>query len=396
MLTNLIRVGFNIFIALVASSILTVQASTTTDSDKPYSVDEALQKYIPHPNGVYYLIKDGSSWKAAKTADLTQEGVERLYVDTQSKVISLTANAPTKVSAAERERGPGYGNRWECYSRLTGGSGYREANSYSICSSELTKSATTSGEALAGSLNMLFGSKRSYVAVDREKILEIAGASGLIALVEQEANDRIAQETKRQQDMEDARQKEEQDRIASDLSAEKGDGNAKYQRGLYYLGTQAWNAEAEKWFEKATAAGSAEAAYKLGLIKYDHHQDWDAAERLWTKASKGGNADAKQRLSEFHAMKKRIALEREQQLQSERAEATRQANERKRVVAFRKSLKEGDETNCGPVIESKKNLIKVAFAVSNYGNEHWIRRDEIFPSNYDCSFYNGNYRAPRF
>jgi len=388
MLTNLIRIGSYIFIALVACSTMTVQASTTSGGENPYSVDDALLKYVPHPNGIYYLIKDGSSWKAAKTADLTQEGVERLYVDTKRKVISLTALAPTKVSAAERERGPGYGNRWECFSRLAGSSGYREATSYSICSSELTKSATTSGEALAGSLNMLFGSKRSLVAVDREKILEISGASGLIALAEQEANDRIALEAKRQ--------KEEQDRIASDLSAEKGDGNAKYQRGLFYLGTQAWNAEAEKWFEKATAAGSAEAAYKLGLIKYDHHQDWDAAERLWTKASKGGNADAKQRLSEFHAMKKRIALERELQLQNERAEAVRQANERKRVVAFRKSLKEGDETNCGPVIETKKNLIKVAFAVSNYGNEHWIRRDEIFPTNYDCSFYNGNYRAPRF
>ncbi len=396
MLTNLIRFGSKTFMALVACSILTVQASTTTDSEKPYSVDDALLKYIPHPNGVYYLIKEGSSWKAAKTADLTQEGVERLYVDTKRKVISLTALAPTKVSAAERERGPGYGNRWECFSRLTGSSGYREATSYSICSSELTKSATTSGEALAGSLNMLFGSKRSYVAVDREKILEIAGASGLIAMAEQEANDRIALETKRQQDLEDARQKVEQDRIASDLSAEKGDGNAKYQRGLFYLGTQAWNAEAEKWFEKASAAGSAEAAYKLGLFKYDHHQDWDAAERLWIKASQGGNADAKQRLSEFHAMKKRIALEHEQQVQREKAEAARQANERKRVAAFRKSLKEGDETNCGPVIEAKKNLIKVAFAVSNYGNEHWIRRDEIFPSNYDCSFYNGNYHAPRF
>ena len=396
MLTNLIRIGSYIFIALVACSTMTVQASTTSGGENPYSVDDALLKYVPHPNGIYYLIKDGSSWKAAKTADLTQEGVERLYVDTKRKVISLTALAPTKVSAAERERGPGYGNRWECYSRLTGGSGYREATSYSICSSELTKSATTSGEALAGSLNMLFGSKRSYVAVDREKILEIAGASGLIAMVEQEVNDRIALEEKKKQDLEDARQKAEQDRIASDLSAEQGDANAKYQRGLFYLGNQDWNSEAEKWFEKANAAGSSDAAYKLGLIKYDHYKDWDAAERHWTKASNGGNADAKQRLSEFHAMKKRIALERELQLQNERAEAVRQANERKRVVAFRKSLKEGDETNCGPVIETKKNLIKVAFAVSNYGNEHWIRRDEIFPTNYDCSFYNGNYRAPRF
>ena len=63
-------------------------------------------------------------------------------------------------------------------------------------------------------------------------------------------------------------------------------------------------------------------------------------------------------------------------------------------AAFRKTLNEGAETNCGPAIEVKAKLVKVAFAVANYGNEHWIRRDEIFPSGYSCRFVNGQYQPP--
>lgn len=386
-------IGATSLIALVTLT-LPVQASTTPSGETPYSVDSSISPYA-EPN-IYFLVKEGGSWKVSKTADLTQEGVERVSVDTNLKLIRLKASAPTKVSAAERDRGPGSGNRWECFKRPVGGTGYREANSYSICSSELTKSATTAGEAAIGSLNLLFGSVRSMVAVDQEKIMEIATTSGLIAIAEQDAKNKIALEAKRQQDLVDTRLKEEQDRIASDRNAEQGDANAKYQRGLDYLGSQAWNAEAEKWFEKATASGSSDAAYQLGLIKFDHYRDEDAAERLWSKAAQGGNAEAKKRLSELLAMKNQIALEREQRLQREKEQAALQAKEKQRVIAFRKSLKEGDETNCGPVIELKPNLVKVAHAVSNYGNEHWIKRDQLVPSSYDCSFYNGTYRAPQY
>lgn len=69
-----------------------------------------------------------------------------------------------------------------------------------------------------------------------------------------------------------------------------------------------------------------------------------------------------------------------------------QAKEKKQVIAFRKSISIGDQTNCGLAIEIKGKLVKVAFAVANYGNEHWIRRDQIFPSGFGCSFYNGQYQ----
>lgn len=76
-------------------------------------------------------------------------------------------------------------------------------------------------------------------------------------------------------------------------------------------------------------------------------------------------------------------------------ESIRKAAERQQLASFRKVLKEGDETNCGPVIQIKSKLVQISFAVSNYGNEHWIRRDMIFPSGYGCRFINGQYQSPQ-
>lgn len=76
-------------------------------------------------------------------------------------------------------------------------------------------------------------------------------------------------------------------------------------------------------------------------------------------------------------------------------ESIRMAAERRQLDSFRKSLKEGDETNCGPVIQTKNKLVQISFAVANYGNEHWIRRDMIFPSGYGCRFINGQYQPPQ-
>lgn len=84
---------------------------------------------------------------------------------------------------------------------------------------------------------------------------------------------------------------------------------------------------------------------------------------------------------------------------AEQKEAEQRAQDRakkqKEITAFRKTLNEGAESNCGPIIEVKNKLVKVAFAVANYGNEHWIRRDEIYPSGYGCRFVNGQYQPPQ-
>lgn len=107
---------------------------------------------------------------------------------------------------------------------------------------------------------------------------------------------------------------------------------------------------------------------------------------------------AKQKLEPYLlAERKQKELEASQQAKVDAAlakeAAARQAKEQQQLASFRKSLAEGGETNCGPVIEAKGKLVKVAVAVSGYGSEHWIRRDEIFPSGYGCRFFNGQYQT---
>lgn len=79
----------------------------------------------------------------------------------------------------------------------------------------------------------------------------------------------------------------------------------------------------------------------------------------------------------------------------ERLSALAEVKEKQQLVAFRKSLKQGDDTNCGSAIEIKGKLVKVSFAVRNYGNEHWIKRDQVFPPGAGCEFVNGEYRSPQ-
>jgi hypothetical protein len=95
------------------------------------------------------------------------------------------------------------------------------------------------------------------------------------------------------------------------------------------------------------------------------------------------------------ARKKQEAEEQNQLAAADVARKKQEAIERKQVAVFRKTIKEGDESNCGPVIETKEKLVKVSFGVANYGNEHWIRRDQIFPSGYGCTFINGQYQPPQ-
>jgi hypothetical protein len=86
-----------------------------------------------------------------------------------------------------------------------------------------------------------------------------------------------------------------------------------------------------------------------------------------------------------------------------KAEATQQKEqaflrnqELKRISAFQNKVGPGDETNCGPIIEVKGKLLKIAVAVANYGSEHWIRREQLFPQGYGCRFFNGQYQPPAF
>lgn len=103
------------------------------------------------------------------------------------------------------------------------------------------------------------------------------------------------------------------------------------------------------------------------------------------------------RLAEVQAKKDAAQAKEDARLAEAQAkeDAKRRADKHQQLTSFRKSLSDGGETNCGPVVEVKGKLVKVAYAVANYGNEHWIRREEIYPSGYGCSFFNGHYQPPQ-
>ncbi|MFZ4537463.1 WG repeat-containing protein [Propionivibrio sp.] len=62
-----------------------------------------------------------------------------------------------------------------------------------------------------------------------------------------------------------------------------------------------------------------------------------------------------------------------------------------KIDNFRRGLKVESETNCGPVLDTKGNLIKIYYPVQGYGNEHWIKRGQLLPPGSGCRFVNGNY-----
>jgi len=95
----------------------------------------------------------------------------------------------------------------------------------------------------------------------------------------------------------------------------------------------------------------------------------------------------------------RIAEEKEKEWQRQKKESqlqriAMQESEKKKIDGFRAGLKVEAETNCGPVLEIKGRLVKVYFPVSTYGNEHWIRKEDLFPPDYECKFFHGHYITP--
>ncbi|WP_150102587.1 hypothetical protein [Gallionella capsiferriformans] len=159
----------------------------TTKNRLEYSVSSGIGK--EPPSKLYYLIKTGDTWKASESGDITQDNVERVGVNLKTGVITLD------VLRGSRETGTVSGSvyEWECFQGLAG-SGFRNAQNYSICSSNLAKGVTSPGQAALGSLNLLFGKVRRIMAVDREQILSIADTSGLIDMVEQDRQAAIGEE----------------------------------------------------------------------------------------------------------------------------------------------------------------------------------------------------------
>lgn len=318
----------------------------------------------------YFLINSGDSWKASRTGNLSQKGVERVYVNNATGTIYLAASAPTKVSKLEAERGPGRDNKWECYSGL-GGNGYRNAKDYSICSSDLTKGVTGVGGAIIGSLNMLFGTVRSMVAVDQERLFSVAKSSGLIDMVEQDIKNqwvnnyhsKYNQATSSRELQQFIEMYRDNDPDGLVLQATQKVKEAQTKEAAESL------ANYRQEFESASTADE----YRAVISKYQFHDP----EKLIPNAQKALDAQ----------------LARTQKAEQEQAarEKKEEAEMAKKFVRWQNGLKVGDNTNCGEVLEIRHDLVKVNFPIANYGNEQWIKKSQIQMPGAGCSFVNGHY-----
>lgn len=313
---------------------------------------------------IYFLIGNNGKWGASKNGDTKIENVEAVRVNVREKEIRLYAWGNRHNGYTPQTHNPAI---WKCSPGL--GKNERESGGNNICLSE-------------------FADGIFIAEINQQKLLDAAQSSGLIAMAEHDYQSKLDEIQGRNIAQLAAQNRAEQDRLAEDQHAEHGNAEEKYQRGLFYLGTASYNIEAEKWMEKAAAQGHALALYKLALFQVGHYHNEAEAEKLLKRSAHAGSKEARVALDSIQAEQKRVEL-------IEKQAAVRQIKERQQVAAFRKSVASGDESNCGPVIEVKGKLIKVATAVANYGNEHWVRRDEIYPSGWECRFINGQYQPPR-
>ena len=151
-----------------------------------------------------------------------------------------------------------------------------------------------------------------------------------------------------------------------------------------------------------TLAGYLYTVASHGCKNMGRRMDFEGANSYWAavdadpiKRAADMDAASKQVKEEKDAAERYNENERAKYVQAERAGLEARTKQANLLKSFRASLAEGTETNCGPVIEVKKTLVKVSYAVAEYGNEHWIRRNELFPRGYGCSFHRGEYQPPQ-
>ncbi len=81
------------------------------------------------------------------------------------------------------------------------------------------------------------------------------------------------------------------------------------------------------------------------------------------------------------------------ELENERIQKEQRATEERKkkeeaasLGKFRSSIKAGDDTSCGPIIEIKKPMVRIALRSEYKGNasDIWLKNSEVFPMGYQC------------
>lgn len=98
-----------------------------------------------------------------------------------------------------------------------------------------------------------------------------------------------------------------------------------------------------------------------------------------------------QAVEDARQAKRQAAEEARQAKLEEKMRKERERKELASLAQFRGKLEIGADTHCGPIIDIKGPMIKVAVNVplSGYGTEAWLKRGEIYTPAYGCHNLNG-------
>jgi hypothetical protein len=115
------------------------------------------------------------------------------------------------------------------------------------------------------------------------------------------------------------------------------------------------------------------------------------AQARWEADRPRREAEERAREAEERA---RLKAEEAEDRRRQEAEARARREEEARLAKFRKGLKTGDDTFCGPVIETRDNnkMIRISVRVKLQGyatSDEWLKAEEVYPPSYDCWNRNG-------
>lgn len=121
------------------------------------------------------LRKRGDQWTSAMASpecgDLSQSGTESIILDFSTKMITLDAWRPEKLSDIARKNRTGMASdstEWECFYGL-GGTSVRTKTGYNLCASEFVSNSSVASS-VGGILNLAAGTARSVVGVNGERL----------------------------------------------------------------------------------------------------------------------------------------------------------------------------------------------------------------------------------
>lgn len=309
-------------------------------SDKLFAAAKGAKEWL--------LQKDsGGHWSITQQASKREETVESVLVDWDRRTVYLNVAPSTTPLGVKSGWSPD-----ECSFGLLGNmkdertgqerSNDRKKVGLTVCNSAFTASSTKGVVGgVIGVLSLAYGSRVTQMAVKTDELSAAIKESGLLAAVEAE------QLTNYRRSFSNARTSGDWNKFIRTYSRYDPD---------QLLTQAAENRDRAKFEEDAQ--------------REERNQRREAEETQRKEAQ--AKADEEKRQYEEQQRRQRMA----------------------QVEAFRRSIRIETETNCGPVLEIKGALVKIYFPVANYGNEHWVRKELLFPPQWECRFFNGGYQPP--